>query len=152
MPHSEQPHIRKAVDTLLSQYHQYNLAQTEEEKDSIGEAMKYADPIIWMMYKYEAYQNSDHAIDTFSDLRTHSIDHGGICAKRFKFIQSWTKDKYNVDILDSNIFNPHMSISDLFTSEIMEKLVADTECMDKWKKFEFHTINGRVAKWENFTE
>ncbi len=150
MNYSEQLHIREAVNTLINQYQQYNLAKTEEEKDRIGDAMKYKDPIIWMMYKHEAYIHTDHAIQTLKDLKEHSIDHGGICSRRFTFIHTWAKEKYAQDILDDTVFKPGISIVDFYNSTIMQTLVNDPSCMEAWQNHEFYTHNGKVAKWENY--
>lgn len=150
MNHSHKKEILKKVNTLLKQYDAYNLANTAQEKEIIGDEMKYADPIIWMMYKHKAYLNSNHAILTFKDLKHHCVDHGGICAKRFNFLRQSILEIYKKDILDTKIFKDSMSIEDFYTDETLEDLVLNQKFMDTWTLHEYHEKNGKVAKWDNY--
>jgi hypothetical protein len=150
MKHSHKKEIRDQVNRLLCQYKEYNAAKTEAEKERIGDEMTYTDPIIWMMYKREAYAESDHAINTLGELREHSIDHGGICAKRFHFLSSFILEKYGKDISSSHEFSDTLEIEKFYESEIVEAVVANTDFANDWKKYEFYRIDGKVSKWQNY--
>jgi len=150
MKHSHKKETRKKVDFLLYQYEQYNKAHSETEKDKIGDEMTYTDPIVWMMYKREAYARSDHEITTLGDLKGHSIDHGGICAKRMKFLALFIKENYRKDILDSNEFSDDMELTDFYDSNLINEVVLDNDFIQKWKTYEFFKKDGKVSKWENY--
>lgn len=150
MKHLNKKEIIEKVNNLLEQYNEYNLAQTESEKNIIGDQMKYEDPIIWIIYKHKAYLNSNHAILTLKDLKHHCIDHGGICAKRFNFLRKSILEIYKKDILDTSFFEDSISITDFYTHEILEALVLDKKFIDSWKQHEYYEKDGKVAKWENY--
>jgi len=39
----------------------------------------------------------------------------------------------------------------LLASELMEKLMENSELLEKWQAHEFYKQSGRVAKWEDFS-
>lgn len=150
MIHSQKQETRDKVNKLLQQYKEYNEAVNESDKDRIGDEMTYADPIVWMMYKHEAYAESDHSINTLGELKEHSIDHGGICAKRFSFVVNFVREKHGVDLMDENKFSNDTPIHEFYDSEIMNKIVVDKEFINEWEKYEYFKDNGKVAKWQNY--
>ena len=151
MNHSQSTQTKEKLNILLSQYIEYSMAKTEEEKDHIGDEMVYEDPVVWMMYKHIAYLSSDHQITTVGALREHCDDHGGICAKRFDFLFVFIKDKYNKNIADPKEFPDNMPIEDLYGSELMDIIVSDKNFMCNWQHYEFYKKDGKVAKWQNYT-
>ncbi len=150
MKHSQSSQAKEKLDTLLRQYAEYNGATTEEEKDRIGDEMTYVDPIVWMMYKHKAYLGSDHEITTVGALREHCDDHGGICAKRFHFLSTSIKAKYDTDIKDSKEFSDDMRIEDLYGSELFDAVVSEDDLIRDWQKYEFYKRDDKVAKWKNY--
>lgn len=152
MKHSNKNETRQNVDRLLKQYKDYNSAITDSDKDRIGDEMTYADPVVWMMYKNEAYAGTHHSIDTLGALKEHSIDHGGICAKRFGYIAHFLKTNLNTDILDKEIYPDSMDIKEFYDSEIISNLISNTDFMNAWQKYEYFKLDGKVAKWQNYTE
>lgn len=152
MRHSQKKETREKVDKLLHQYAEYNEATTEADKDRIGDEMTYADPIVWMMYKQEAYAGTDHAINTLGDLKKHSTDHGGICAKRMDFLSRFIKENYGKDILNATEFSNHMKLEDFYDSDIMNEIISSGDFMKKWETYEFFKRNSVVAKWENYED
>lgn len=151
MKHSQSLETKEKLDTLLHQYDEYNKATTEDEKDRIGDEMKYVDPIVWMMYKHKAYLGSDHEITTVGALREHCDDHGGICAKRFHFLSTYIKTKHRKDIKDPKEFSSDMRVEDLYESKLLEDVVCDDNFMCDWQKYEFYRRDGKVAKWQNYS-
>ncbi len=150
MKHSHKKETREKVDTLLRQYKEYKKAPTKAEKDRIGDEMTYADPIVWMMYKHEAYKGGDHEITTLGDLKKHSIDHGGICAKRFGFLRKAVEVRYCKDILDSEQFPCTMSLMDFYDSDIVNEIVSDQAFIKEWEHYEYYKEGQQVAKWQNY--
>jgi hypothetical protein len=150
MKHSQKKETREKVNTLLRQYKEYNEAPAEAEKNRIGDDMTYADPIIWMMYKHKAYKGSDHEINTLGDLKEHSVDHGGICAKRMRFLGTYIKNIYGKDILDSSEFSDDTNLVDFYDSNLLNEVVNTEAFINEWQKNEFFKKNGVVAKWSNY--
>jgi hypothetical protein len=112
--------------------------------------MMYDDPVVWMMYKHKAYLGGKHEITTVGKLREHCGEHGGICAKRFKFLSIYIMAKYSKNIKDPREFPDEMPIEDLYGSEILDTLVTDENLMHDWKQYEFYRIDNKVAKWQNY--
>ncbi len=150
MRHSQKKETRKIVDKLLYQYAEYNKAVTEDEKNRIGDEMFYIDPIVWMMYKHEAYLGKKNEIKTVGNLREHCTDHGGICAKRFNFLSTYIKTKYGKDIRDAEIFPDYMPIEDLYDGDILNNIVQEKNFMQDWQRHEFCKQDEKVAKWQNY--
>lgn len=150
MKHSQKKETREKVDTLLRQYKEYNEAPTEAEKNRIGDNMTYADPIVWMMYKQEAYKGGDHEINTLGHLKEHSVDHGGICAKRMRFLATYIKNIYGKDILNSSEFSDDTNLVDFYESNLLNEVVNTTSFINEWQKNEFFKRNGVIAKWDNY--
>jgi hypothetical protein len=150
MKHSQKKEVRNKVDKLLYQYKKYHEASDKSEKDLIGDKMTYADPVVWMMYKHEAYLGSDREIATVGTLRHHCEDHGGICAKRFKFLSAYIKGKHGKDILSSQEFPNDTRIELLYGSKLLDNVVSDLDFIEEWAKYEFYKKDGQVKKWQNY--
>jgi len=151
MKHSQKKETLEKLGVLLRQYENYKKAETEAEKNRIGDEMTYADPIVWMMYKKQAYAGSDHEINTFGDLKEHSIDHGGICAKRMRFLALFIKENYKKDILDSSEFSNNTTLENFYDCDLINKVVNDQEFVKTWESHEYFKDGGKVAKWENYS-
>ena len=150
MKHSQSPHTKERLDTLLRQYAQYSKATTAEEKRRIGDEMVYDDPVVWMMYKHKAYRGTHHEITTVGALREHCNDHGGICAKRFHYVSAHIMKEHGKNIRDPKEFSDDMPLEYFYESELLDKVVHDQRFMDTWKQNEFLRKDGRVAKWQNY--
>lgn len=151
MIHSQKKETLENLETLLRQYKDYGRARTEEEKDRIGDEMTYADPIIWVMYKKQAYAGSHHEINTLGDLKKHSIDHGSICAKRMRFLALFIKGNYKKDILDSSEFSDDIILEDFYDNNLLNDIVSDKKFIKTWESHEYFKDQGRVTKWENYS-
>jgi len=170
---------RKAVDQLLAVYGQYKAIQAREaslstklakaklknspdettqaeyndakqELQKIADAMTFANPIIWMLYKYEAYQDEAQPIRTMHDFRLHCSKEGYICTKRFRFLNAQLKKLGSVPLTDIAYYTDDTTVGEVAESRPLHNLVESTSFADLWQKHEYHTTNGRVAKWENY--
>ncbi len=151
MTYATSPEAKEKTAKLLRMYQDYRTAKTEEEKSRIGDAMTYADPVVWMMYKHLAYLGSDHEIATVGALREHCSDHGGICAKRFNFLTSSLKAICGADIRNPEEFADEMPIEEFYQGAIMDHAIQDQSFMRSWTLHEFWKEGDRVAKWENYS-
>lgn len=140
---------KQAVSLLLTQYRDYQKAESQEEKKRIGDEMFFADPIIWLLYKYEAYQGSNHIISTWGDLVHHSQSHDGICGKRLHWLRWYLKER-GFDVLDTTILPKETSLTEVVKMEAIIHLCSDKEAMIGWDEYEFEKINGEVAKWQSY--
>ncbi|MDP3778786.1 MAG: hypothetical protein Q8R30_01900 [bacterium] len=128
--------------------------QIEEEKrlQAISDAMMFADPIVWMMYKYKAYLETPSAIRTVKDLKKHCAKDDYICTKRFMFLNEYVKRNSGIDITDVNCFPDDMPLPELYGQEFVVALVKNKEFLRLWETQEYYKEGERVAKWENILE
>jgi hypothetical protein len=150
MKHSQQKAIISKVEILLKQYQEYLNLNDENQKQKIADEMFYDDPIIWMMYKKEAYKNTQDAINSLGDLKEHATGHG-ICAKRFNFLRNYILEKSDIDILNSEIFANELSLDDFYDNDIINNLIQDIYFINKWTEYEFFKKDSKIAKWQNYT-
>lgn len=141
---------KERVAALLQQYSDYKNAQTEAEQDAIGDAMFYADPIVWMLYKEQAYRGTDHAIVSMGNFRHHCQDHGGICAKRFSYLAQALHEKFGIEIKNTDSFPDVYPLEKLYTLPEIELLIQDDSWMATWREHEYYKEGERVAKWERY--
>lgn len=136
----------KALTILLEQYQYYKLLHEEAFKhtksskldlDCLNQIMLFPDPIVWILYKNFAYQGTEGAIATLSDLIKH-CDHG-ICQKRWLFIS-----EHIPELLKLAGATKLADVADYLSEESLnEKLLI------KWKSCEYNGVNG-IKKWNNY--
>jgi hypothetical protein len=140
----------QAVEALLGMYRLYQAA-TADEKAVIADQMLFADPVVWMLYKYEAYKGTVAEIATWGDLVQHSEHHDGICKKRLQFIRASMLTLTHQDVLDGSVIDPQQDIRQLVVSNFFEPLLQNQEHMTNWSTNEYFTMQGKAAKWECYT-
>lgn len=166
---------RTEVNKLLNMYERYKILQHEvdalgrsvarqkaagiaphadeyerkkQELQALSDAMTFASPTIWMMYKYEAYKKETQPIRTMHDFRLHCSKPGYICTKRFEFVNE-SLEKRNLPILnDTGAFPDAEELPRVY--DALVPLEADDSFMTDWRKFEYYQTD-RVAKWENYS-
>lgn len=134
--------VQNKVNHLLNLYEIYKRLKNVEDKslrDSLSDIMRFDTPLVWVGYKTLAYRDTKYEIKTITDLKDHCSDPDDICAKRFRYI--------------SNIINEvddSSPISVLWEkSEIFAKL-STQDLLIGWVTHEFHEVDGRICKWENY--
>lgn len=132
---------KQPVDALQSLYD-----STSRKMQSISESMTFASPLIWMMYKFEAYQGEAQPILTMHDFRLHCSKPGYICTKRFEFVNAELARRQLASLSDSKSYPDDMLLSGVYKS--LQPLIADDMFMGTWNECEYYKIGGRVAKWE----
>lgn len=135
---------------LLSweQNHIYTISELESEKKLLWDSMKYPNPYIWLQYKLQAYKNSPKQITTIWDLKEHCKDPTYICHKRLQFLSNILKNEYKIDIFDENLEN--LEIEQVIQNAVINEISQNETHMQNWSFYEFYSINGETAKWENF--
>jgi len=141
----------EALEALLHQYSQYLEAKDEETKNRIGAEMFFSNPIVWLAYKYTAYKDTNHAIVTIADMRKHSLDHEGICTKRWHFLSDELRKHTNLDLDKLAKEHPDMTIPEVIAEPVLQELIASKSFNTSWTQYEHFTDGKRVAKWENYT-
>ncbi|HWA52382.1 MAG TPA: hypothetical protein VG895_05005 [Patescibacteria group bacterium] len=109
----------------------------------ISDEMTFSNPIIWMMYKNEAYKNTSKEIETMRDFRKHCEPDGYICTNRFRFLNNYL----NNVLEDKNIFPDDMLLINLYKQKIIVDLLDNPEFMKKWKDSEYLKTNNQINKW-----
>jgi hypothetical protein len=170
------PTVRAAVDTLLAAYATYKKYSHAEARaartlakarllgmptneleaqhkhltkklQKISDAMTFADPLVWALYKYEAYADEPQSLRTLQDFRVHCSKPGYICTKRFTFVNTALRSQKLPTLQDTDIYPDAAQLSDIF--EVLHTLSQDVSFMQAWRAHEYYTRGDRVAKWEN---
>ena len=170
---------RKAVDRLLEMYKNYKEIDMKREAialrlakakrlgeptqalskkytelqagmQQVSEAMTYSSPIVWMMYKYEAYANEAQPIRTLQDFRVHCSKPGYICTKRFNFMNAQLDARGLPNLRDEKHYPDALLLPEAVVSAGVIELTKDRLFQELWAAYEYHKDKGRVAKWENY--
>ena len=139
--------LRKLPTAELQAQHN-NLTQ---ELQQLSDEMTFDSPYTWIQYKYEAYKAEAQPILTMHDLRVHCSKPDYICTKRYTFLNSELDKLGRSSLRDTKAYPDELSLQELLASELMEKLMENSELLEKWQAHEFYKQSGRVAKWEDFS-
>ncbi len=130
----------KKIDKMISLF--------KKDREQLSNEMTFANPVIWMIYKYQAYKGASNEIKTIGDFRKHCEPEGYICTLRFKFLKDYLKKK-SIDLTDLKKFPDNKDLKYLFKSDFIFKLTADTIFMNIWKSNEYLIENNKVNKWRS---
>lgn len=121
-------------------------AELRRKISEVSDSMTFASPLIWVRYKFEAYQNEAQPISTMHDLRLHCSKPGYICTKRFHFVNDYLRGRRQPTLQDSDTYADTLEVSHIY--ELLQGLSEDEKFIKEWQRREYYQINGRVAKWE----
>lgn len=139
------PHMYAELAGLIQEEH--NL---QEQQQRLWDSMFYPNPVIWLMYKYQAYRGGQNAITTMGDMKKHCTPEGYICTKRFAFLNDYLRRTQNIDVTDTAVFPDDCLLPAFYESALIIGLTNEGTFMEQWQAYEFYTRNGAVAKWQNF--
>ncbi len=125
--------------------------QLQQSLQRISNEMTFATPIIWIQYKYFAYQDEAQPILTLNDFRVHCSKPGYICTKRFTFLNESLKARNLTPLTDKQVFADSLDLAELCTNSSLMALVKDETFMKQWHGYEYHKAGERIAKWENYS-
>lgn len=126
------------------------------EQKQLGEAMTFANPLIWLLYKIKAYQGTEKALENLGDLRKHCESPTYICHKRLDYLNWALQKRFGKNLLDDSL-DSGLGLAEIVEGGELLELSEDREFMEKWQKYEyFRQVDEnkrlRVAKWENYSK
>lgn len=131
-----------------------NYAGKMKEMERVGGCMKFANPIVWMMYKYFAYENGimgAKPIRTLGDLIDHCASDTYICTKRFHYINKWLEDYGYRSLRDGLKHGPETDLVEIFTDLRFISIAMKEELMETWNENERIGMDD-TKKWEDYKE
>ncbi len=141
----------KKIESACEKEEDVYIRQTLDNKlQEISDAMKFDNPVIWMMYKHHAYINTPNPILTVGAFIEHCNGHGDICSKRYTYLSKYLKNLHQVQI--ETQYTTDTPLEKLYTDNIILNLIFDVTFMDEWSKHEYNTIKGKTAKWKSYTD
>lgn len=176
---SDSDKVRQQTDALLTMYHDYKQVLAEQQQlatelakaklrgnstvaiqkeyddttrqlQAVSDAMTFPSPIVWMMYKFEAYADESQSIRTMQDFRTHCSKPGYICTKRFNFVNAELAKRSEKPLSAVDAYGDELLLSEVYAA--VRVLESDDVYMRQWNEYEYWQVDGRVAKWENYIE
>lgn len=168
---------RTAVDKLLNMYDEYktlaaeitaaerrvalvrlkngDIKQAKAELDSLrqnqqqlSDAMTFDTPLIWAMYKFEAYKDEAQPIRTMHDFRLHCSKPGYICTKRFLFLNAYLCNKKQNPLTDNQTYPDDMLLDNIFS--LLDEIEQDAKFLSSWRAHEYYQEDGAARKWQNY--
>ena len=169
---------RVAVDKLLDMYDEYktltakiaaaerrlalvklrnsDIEQVQTELDGLrrdqqrlSDTMTFDTPLIWVMYKFEAYQDEAQPIRTMHDFRLHCSKPGYICTKRFIFLNAHLCSNGQRPLTDSEQYPDEMLLSEIFP--LLGEIEQDEAFLSSWRAHEYYQEDGAIKKWQGYT-
>ena len=127
---------------------QYN--QLKSNLQTLSDTMTFANPIIWMMYKFEAYKDEAQPIRTMHDLRIHCSKEGYICTKRFNFLNEQLIQRSHDSLNNERSYNDDIQLDQVFTRKDMLEITSNQDFMNLWETYEYYQVDTQPAKWLNY--
>lgn len=132
-----------------------DLAKLKNEQMRVAEAMKFDNPLIWLIYKRRAYiedkykaVNKGESIITFKNLVEHcEVD--GTCSKRFDFLNKFWAQKYGKSLTEY-IEDKNIDLEDLAKRKEFLDVTLELIRNGQWSDFENFTKDGGINKWGNY--
>ena len=137
----------------LERFDMYKLLVDYMEEE-IGGNMKFANPIVWMMYKYYAYENGvmgAKPIKTLEDLINHCARETYICTKRFHYVNKWLEDNGYKSLRDGLEHGLETDLMEIFTDPKFIAIAMQEELMEVWNENERIGMDD-IKKWEDYKE
>ena len=107
------------------------LDDLRHNQQQLSDNMTFDTPLVWVMYKFEAYQDEAQPIKTMHDFRLHCSKPGYICTKRFTFL------------------NAHL-LSEIFP--LLADIEQDEVFLSTWRAHEYYQEDGIVKKWQDYVD
>lgn len=122
------------------------IAEARKRLEKIGDSMKFQNPLIWLLYKFEAYKNEPgKEIKTITELVVHcEVD--GICHRRIDAINTYLSRSHGCNLTTSAFLDQSLSLRDLAQDSRYLAMCLDLSFQRKWSKHE----NDPAGKWRNY--
>lgn len=170
------PTVRRESDALLAQYAIYKKLSSRQaalarelakakltgtatqslvkrhehitaDMQAVSDAMTFASPLVWALYKYEAYAHESQPVRTMNDFRLHCSKPGYICTARFTFVNKHLRARSLPTLVDTATYPDSQPLTAAFP--VLHALSQDDVFMRQWQSHEYYKSGDRVAKWEN---
>ena len=128
---------------------QIELDDLRRDQQQLSDDMTFDTPLIWVMYKFEAYQDEAQPIRTMHDSRLHCSKPGYICTKRFIFLNAHLCSNGQSSLMDRKQYPDEMLLSEIFP--LLGEIEQDEVFMSSWRAHEYYQEHGAIKKWQNYT-
>ena len=112
--------------------------------------MTFDTPLVWVMYKFEAYQDEAQPIKTMHDFRLHCSKPGYICTKRFTFLNTHLCNNGQCPLTDDERYPDKMLLSEIFP--LLADIEQDEVFLSAWRAHEYYQEDGIVKKWQDYMD
>ena len=120
---------------------QIELDDLRHSQQQLSDDMTFDTPLIWVMYKFEAYQDEAQPIQTMHDFRLHCSKPGYICTKRFIFLNAHLCSNGQRSLIDSKKYPDEMLLSEIFP--LLGEIEQDEVFLSSWRAHEYYQEDGR---------
>ena len=128
---------------------QTKLDGLRRDQQQLSDTMTFDTPLVWVMYKFEAYQDEAQPIRTMHDFRLHCSKPGYICTKRFIFLNAHLCSNGQHLLTDSKKYPDEMLLSEIFP--LLSKIEQDEAFLSSWRAHEYYQEDGAIKKWQDHT-
>ena len=128
---------------------QTKLDGLRRDQQQLSDTMTFDTPLIWVMYKFEAYKDEAQPIRTMHDFRLHCSKPGYICTKRFIFLNAHLCSNGQRPLTDSEQYPDEMLLSEIFP--LLGEIEQDKAFLYSWRAHEYYQEDGAIKKWQNYT-
>ena len=125
------------------------LDDLRHSQQQLSDDMTFDTPLVWVMYKFEAYQDEAQPIQTMHDFRLHCSKPGYICTKRFIFLNAHLCSNGQRPLTDSEQYPDEMLLSEIFP--LLSEIEHDKNFLSNWRAHEYYQEDGAIKKWQNYT-
>ena len=125
------------------------LDDLRRDQQRLSDTMTFDTPLVWVMYKFEAYQDEAQPIRTMHDFRLHCSKPGYICTKRFIFLNAHLCSNGQHLLTDSKKYPDEMLLSEIFP--LLSKIEQDEAFLSSWRAHEYYQEDGAIKKWQDYT-
>ena len=154
--HNKLSVFKRSLNVSYTEHEKTNLkvlrdkiARLTAEVTQVSSDMKFQNPLIWVMYKFQAYQGTPKAVTTVNDLLTHDDAQRKqqgiptICDRRLSYINRWLQAHHDSDI---QMFGLGMKLSSLCDDTHFTDMLLDDAFMSGWSYHE----NNEKGKWYGY--
>ena len=127
---------------------QTKLDGLRRDQQQLSDTMTFDTPLIWVMYKFEAYQDEVQPILTMHDFRLHCSKPGYICTKRFIFLNAHLCSNGQSSLMDRKQYPDEILLSEIFP--LLGEIEQDEVFLSNWRAHEYHQEDGAIKKWQNY--
>ena len=124
------------------------LDDLRRDQQQLSDDMTFDTPLIWVMYKFEAYQDEAQPIRTMHDFRLHCSKPGYICTKRFIFLNAHLCSNGQSSLMDRKQYTDEMLLSEIFP--LLSEIERDKNFLSNWRAHEYYQEDDVIKKWQDY--